>query len=154
MCDLRQGAGGAGQGVDGPGGKQRDGGQGEEPAQRGGPGRRDQAFPQAQRRPAHQGEHEGGLWARAEGGRVTERLRATRGYSRMRVHTGQVWGGVRGSLTVHTAGVKYFQHSLKTGSGLWPVMSLMLPLKRSAPAGKTRTASPRLVWWATGLLTY
>lgn len=40
-----------------------------------------------------------------------------------------------GSLTVHTAGVKYFQHSLKKTRGVWPVMSLMLALKRSAPVG-------------------
>lgn len=41
-----------------------------------------------------------------------------------------------GSLTVHTAGVKYFQHSLKKSRGLLPVISLMLALKRSAPVGE------------------
>lgn len=42
-------------------------------------------------------------------------------------------------LTVHTIGVKYFQHRLKKGRGLWPVISLMLALKRSAPVAKTKT---------------
>lgn len=36
---------------------------------------------------------------------------------------------------MHTAGVKYFQHSLKKTRGVRPVMSLMLALKRSAPVG-------------------
>lgn len=40
-----------------------------------------------------------------------------------------------GSLTVHTAGVKYFQQSLNKTRGVRPVMSLMLALKRSAPVG-------------------
>ncbi len=61
-----KGSWGGSQGVDGPDGKQGDGGEREEPAQRGGPGWSDQAFSQAQRRPIHQGEHKGGL---KEGGR-------------------------------------------------------------------------------------
>lgn len=42
----------------------------------------------------------------------------------------------KAGLTVHTAGVRYFQHSLKTNRGFLPVMCLMLALKRSAPAGE------------------
>lgn len=58
---LRQVSGRGDQSVDGPDGEEGDGREGEEPAQRGGPERSDQTFDEAQRRPAHQGENEGGL---------------------------------------------------------------------------------------------
>lgn len=66
--------------------------------------------------------------------------------------------GGGGSLTVHTAGVKYFQHSLKSSRGLWPVIFLMLALKRSAPVGENDfTVSgcgwfDIMLWLRTGLL--
>lgn len=56
---LWQGTRGGGQEVDGPDGEQRDGGEGEEPAQRGGPAWSDHAFPKAQRRPTHQRKQKG-----------------------------------------------------------------------------------------------
>lgn len=60
------------------------------------------------------------------------------------------WGG--GSLTVHTAGVKYFQHSLKSSRGLWPVISLMLALKRSAPVGENDFTMSGCGWFDIMLL--
>lgn len=60
-CYLWQGSRGGGQGIDGPDGEQRDGGEGEEPAQRGGPAWSDYAFPEAQRRPTHQGKQKSSL---------------------------------------------------------------------------------------------
>lgn len=67
---------------------------------------------------------------------------AGRAFTRVLFHGGQQtlkprgrYSAGRGSLTVHTAGVKYFQHSLKKTRGVRPVMSLMLALKRSAPVG-------------------
>lgn len=67
-----------------------------------------------------------------------------------------LWGG--GLLTVHTAGVKYFQHSLKSSRGLWPVIFLMLALKRSAPVGQNDFTMSDcdwfdiMLWLSTGLL--
>lgn len=55
-------------------------------------------------------------------------------------------GESQSGLTVHTAGVKYFQHSLKMNRGILPVMCLMLALKRSAPVGENNfiMISPQL----------
>lgn len=59
---------------------------------------------------------------------------------------------------MHTAGVKYFQHSLKSSRGLWPVIILMLVQKRSAPVGENNFTMSGcgwfdiMLWLRTGLL--
>lgn len=74
-ANLFEGSRGGDQGVDGPDGKQGDGGESEQPAQRGGPDWSDQPFPQAKWRPAHQGEHKGSLLETERGRTGLVRLR-------------------------------------------------------------------------------
>lgn len=58
---LRQGSWSGDQRVHSPDGEQGNRGEGQDPAERGGPDRSHQSFPQAQRRPTHQGENKGSL---------------------------------------------------------------------------------------------